>query len=314
MNATTAGAAPVLNTHADSVTKKATKRVKRQHRKLADATYYWMVWPFVILFAIFQTLPMLIGIFFSFTNYAGYGKWHMVGFSNYANLFQDDRALHSYIFTFLFSIVATILTNVISLAVALLLNAKIKFRNFFRGVFFIPYVLSMLIIGYVFQFFFSKSVPKIFSSIPLLRDNILTNEHWAWLPIVIVTVWQACAFAIIIYLAGLQTIPQDIYEAASLDGATGFKAFKSITLPLIMGYVTVNVVLNVKNFMQAFDQIVALTDGGPGTATESVTLQIYNGGFTGGEFAYQSADAALLFIVITIISLIQLKVLNPKED
>ena len=157
-------------------------------------------------------------------------------------------------------------------------------------------------------------MPRIFSSIPLLRDNILTNEHWAWIPIVIVTVWQACAFAIIIYLAGLQTIPEDLYEAASLDGATGFKAFKSITLPLIMGYVTINVVLNIKNFMQAFDQIVALTDGGPGMATESVTLQIYQGGFTGGEFAYQSADAAILFLIITALSFIQLRYLNPKED
>ena len=288
--------------------------MRRKRRKLAEATYYWMVWPFVILFAIFHTIPMLAGIFFSFTNYAGYGKWHMVGFSNYINLFGDDRVLHSYLFTIFFSLVATILTNVISLAVALALNAKIKARNFFRGIFFIPYVLSMLIIGYVFQFFFSKSVPRIFSSIPLLRDDILTNEHWAWIPIVIVTVWQACAFAIIIYLAGLQTIPEDLYEAASLDGATGFKAFKSITLPLIMGYVTINVVLNIKNFMQAFDQIVSLTDGGPGMATESVTLQIYQGGFTGGEFAYQSADAAILFLIITALSFIQLRYLNPKED
>lgn len=286
----------------------------RGHPRLAEATYYWIVWPLLLLFILFHTIPMLAGVFFSFTNYAGYGKWHMVGIKNYINLFGDDRILHSYLFTIFFAVVATILTNLISLCIALALNARIKWRNTFRGIFFIPYVLSMLIVGYVFQFFFTKSVPRIFASIPILRDNILTSEHWAWVPIVIVTVWQACAFAIIIYLAGLQTIPDELYEAASIDGATGFKAFRSITLPLIMGYVAINVVLNIKNFMQAFDQIVALTNGGPGMATESVTLQIYSGGFTGGEFAYQSANAAILFLIITALSFVQLHYLNPKED
>ena len=285
----------------------------RTDTKRAPSAYYWMVWPAVIAFAAFHTVPVLVGIFFSFTNYAGYGAWNFVGLSNYVNLFQDDRVLQAYGFSFLFAIVATILTNAFSLAIALGLNAKIKARNFWRGVYFVPYILAILVIGYVFQFFFSNSLPKILAGIPLFADNILANEQWAWTAIVALAVWQACAFAIIIYLSGLQTIPAEMYEAASLDGASSWRQFQSITFPLISAFFTINVVLSLKGFLQVFDPIVSLTNGGPGTATESVTLLIFRGGFTGGEFAYQTANAVVFFIVITIVSLFQFRVLQRRE-
>ena len=288
------------------------KRVKLESRRALPA-FYWMVWPAVIAFALFHTLPVLVGIFFSFTNYAGYGEWNFVGLSNYLNLFRDDRVLAAYGFSFLFAIVATILPNVISLAIALGLHAKIKARNFWRGVYFVPYVLSILVIGYVFQFFFSNSLPKILSGIPLFADNILTNPDWAWTAIVVLGVWQSCAFAIIIYLSGLQTIPGELYEAASLDGASAWRQFRSITFPLIGAFFTIHVVLSLKSYLQVFDQIVALTNGGPGTSTESVTLLIFRGGFSGGEFAYQTANAVIFFIVITVVSLFQFRVLQRRE-
>lgn len=292
--------------------KKRARRTRTEARR-APAAYYWMVWPAVIAFAFFHTLPVLIGIFFSFTNYPGYGDWNFVGISNYLNLFKDSRVLNAYGFSFLFAIIATILTNVISLAIAMGLNAKIKASNFWRGVYFVPYVLAILVIGYVFQFFFSNSLPKILSGIPLFADNILTNETWAWTAIVALAVWQACAFSIIIYLSGLQTIPVELYEAAAIDGATSWRQFRSITFPLISAFFTINIVLSLKGFLQVFDPIVALTNGGPGTATESVTLLIFRGGFSGGEFAYQSANAVIFFIVITIVSLLQFRVLQRRE-
>ncbi|MCK8608346.1 sugar ABC transporter permease [Agromyces sp. C10] len=285
----------------------------RSDSRRAAPAYYWMVWPAVIAFAAFHTLPVLVGIFFSFTNYAGYGAWNFVGLSNYANLFGDERVLQAYGFSFLFAIVATILTNVFSLAIALGLNAKIVGRNFFRGVFFVPYVLAILVIGYVFQFFFANSLPQILSGIPVFRDNILTNPDLAWTAIVVLAVWQACAFAIIIYLSGLQTIPGELYEAASIDGAGSWRQFRSITFPLIGAFFTINVVLSLKSFLQVFDPIVALTNGGPGTSTESVTLLIFKGGFSGGEFAYQTANAVIFFIVITVVSLFQFRVLQRRE-
>lgn len=285
----------------------------RRAKDRAQTTFYWMVWPAVIAFFLFHTVPVLVGIFFSLTNYAGYGAWNFVGLSNYVNLFKDDRVLQAYGFSFLFAIAATVLTNLISLSIAMGLNAKIMARNFWRGVYFVPYVLAILVIGYVFQFFFSSSLPKILSGIPLFADNILTNETWAWTAIVALAVWQSCAFAIIIYLSGLQTIPRELYEAASLDGAKAWRQFRSITFPLISAFFTINVVLSLKGFLQVFDPIVALTNGGPGTATESVTLLIFRGGFSGGEFAYQTANAVVFFIVITIVSLFQFRVLQRRE-
>ena len=285
----------------------------RTGAKRALPAYYWMVWPAVIAFAAFHTVPVLVGIFFSFTNYAGYGEWNFVGFSNYVNLFKDDRVLAAIANRNENPYAATILTNVISLAIALGLNAKIKARNFWRGVYFVPYVLAILVIGYVFQFLFSNSLPKILAGIPLFADNILTSPEWAWTAIVVLAVWQACAFAIIIYLSGLQTIPAELYEAASLDGAKPWRQFTSITFPLISAFFTINVVLSLKGFLQVFDPIVALTNGGPGTSTESVTLLIFRGGFTGGEFAYQTANAVIYFIVITIDSLFQFRVLQRRE-
>jgi raffinose/stachyose/melibiose transport system permease protein len=300
---------------ASSTAGSARKRAGRVRHETTRAprAYYWMVWPAVIAFAFFHTLPVLIGIFFSFTNYPGYGDWDFIGISNYINLFKDDRVLQAYGFSFLFAIVATVLTNAISLAIALGLNAKIKARNFWRGVYFVPYVLAILVIGYVFQFFFSNSLPKILSGIPLFADNILTNETWAWTAIVALAVWQACAFSIIIYLSGLQTIPGELYEAASLDGASSARQFTSITFPLISAFFTINIVLSLKGFLQVFDPIVALTNGGPGTSTESVTLLIFRGGFSGGEFAYQTANAVVFFIVITVVSLFQFRVLQRRE-
>jgi len=291
--------------------RRATRMLNRGSR--AQSTYYWMVWPALIAFAAFHTLPMIIGIFFSFTNYAGYGEWNFVGVANYLNLFRDDRVLQAYGFSFLFAIVATILTNVISLTIAMGLNAKIRARNFWRGVYFVPYVLAILVIGYVFQFLFSNSLPKILSGIPLFAENILTNPDWAWTAIVALAVWQACAFSIIIYLAGLQTIPGELYEAASLDGAKPWRQFRSITFPLISAFFTINVVLSLKGFLQVFDPIISLTNGGPGTSTESVTMLIFRGGFSGGEFAYQTANAVVFFIVITIVSLLQFRVLQRRE-
>ena len=148
------------------------RRARQAETRRALPAFYWMVWPAVIAFAAFHTLPVLVGIFFSFTNYAGYGDWNFVGLSNYVNLFKDSRVLQAYGFSFLFAIVATILTNVISLAIALGLNAKIKARNFWRGVYFVPYVLAILVIGYVFQFFFSNSLPKI-----LVRHPAVRRQH-----------------------------------------------------------------------------------------------------------------------------------------
>jgi len=274
-----------------------------------------MVIPAFALFFIFHTYPALQGIFYSFTDYKGYGTWDFVGLKNYLNVFKDDRALHAYGFTFQFAVVSTILVNIISLLLAIGLNGNVKFRKFLRATYFLPYILSVLIIGYIFKFIFTHMLPDLGNAlnIEILSSNILGNPDLAWIGIVIVAVWQSVAFNTLLYLAGLSTIDQEVYEAADIDGAGNWAKFWRITFPLVAPFFTINMVVAMKNFLMAFDQIVALTGGGPGQATESISLLIYRGGFQGGEFAYQSANAVIYFIVIVAISVIQLRVLERRE-
>ncbi|MDU4697157.1 MULTISPECIES: carbohydrate ABC transporter permease [Paenibacillus] len=280
------------------------------------AAFYWMTLPALLLFFTFHTYPALQGIFYAFTNWDGFSSgYEFIGLKNFINVFKDSNVLDAYIFTFKYAIAATVLINVLSLLIALGLNAKIKAKNFFRGFYFLPNVLGVLIIGYIFNYLFSNVFPvwgeKLGSD--LLSTNLLGNPDWAWIGIVFVGVWQAVAYNTILYLAGLQTIPTDLYEASSLDGASKWQEFWKITFPMLASFFTINMVLAMKGGLMVFDQIVALTGGGPGTATRSIALLIYQGGFTGGEFAYQSANAVIYFIVIVAISLFQIKVLQRRE-
>ena len=142
---------------------------------------------------------------------------------------------------------------------------------------------------------------------------MLADTKSAWFAIVIVAAWQAIAMNTIIYISGLQTVPEDVYEAGAIDGATGWTKFKNLTFPLIVPFFTINMVLCVKNFLMVFDQIIAMTNGGPGTSTQSISVLIYKQGFSGAQYAYQSANAVIFFIVIAVISLFQTRVLEKRE-
>lgn len=278
--------------------------------------YYLMTVPAVVLFFVFLTLPALQGVYYSFTNWNGFGdNFDFIGFKNYVNLFKDGNVGNAYWFTFKFAVVVTILINIFSLLIAMGLNAKIKARNFFRGIYFLPNILSVLIVGYIFNYLFSN-VFTIWGQnlgIEWLSTNILGSEQHAWIGIVVVAVWQGIAYNTILYLAGLQTIPSTLYEASNLDGANRWQEFWRITFPLIAPFFTINMVLAMKNSLMVFDQIVALTNGGPGRATQSISHLIYTGGFEGGEFAYQSANSVIYFILIATISIVQIRFLQRRE-
>jgi raffinose/stachyose/melibiose transport system permease protein len=278
-------------------------------------TFYVMVVPALLLFFVFHTIPVLEGIYYSFTDSPGYGASTFVGFRNYIALFTDPRVIHAYWFTFLIAGVATILVNVVALAIAVGLNSRIKWKNTLRGVYFIPNVLAVLVVGYIFNYLFSNSLPALGQKlgIDFLATSLLTEAKTAWIGIVILAVWQSVAFTIIIYIAGLQTVPSEVYEAASIDGASSWQRFRNITFPMIAGFFTINMVLSLKGFLQIFDHVVALTGGGPGTDTETVALLIYKGGFQGGEYGYQSANSVVFFIVIVAFSIVQLRFLQRRE-
>ena len=285
--------------------------VERPRR--TDKTYYVMLLPIVLLFTLFITVPAVVGMFYSITNYVGYGAWEFTGFTNYVAIFNDPRILSSYGFTLGFSVVTVIVVNILALALALGLSAKIRLKTALRGVFFIPMVISGIVIAYVFNYLFSTSLPTIAAALGIesLESSILADERFAWIAIVIVTAWQAVPGAMIIYLAGLLAIPAEVYEAASIDGARAWRQFRSITFPLVLGYVVINTILGFKGFLNAYDIIVGLTNGGPGTSTFSVAMTIFTG-FTSGDYAYQMANAVIFFIVTVVISLLQLRLIQRR--
>ena len=271
-------------------------------------TYYLILIPILVLFFAFNTFPLINGLIYSFTNSKGYGGFDWVGFRNYADLFTDTRVGNSYLFTFKMAVVGTIVINVLSLILALALNSKIKFKTSLRGLYFIPNILGALVVGYVFNYFFTYILPFLTNT-----TSILADKGWAWVAVVAVCAWQAIAMNTIIYISGLQTVPQDIYEAGALDGASGWNKFRYLTFPLIMPFFTINMVLSMKNLLMVFDQIMSLTQGGPAQSTESISYLIYNNGLAGGQFGFQSANAVIFCEVIVTISMLHMRILNSRE-
>ena len=287
-----------------------TKKNNRQR------TFMLITIPVVALFFCFNTLPLIKGFLYSFTNFRGYGSYDMVGLRNYQDLFTDARVGKSYLFTIKYAVVCTIIVNIISLLLALGLNSKIKGKGILRGIYFVPNVLGSLVVGYIFGFFFTYILPAVGQKLGIgfLSSSILAKESTAWIGIVIVGAWQSIAMNTIIYISGLQTVPEDVYEAGSLDGATGWKKFKNLTFPLIIPFFTINMVLCMKNFLMVFDQVMALTKGGPSQSTESISFLIYNNGMGGGQFGFQSDNAFVFFVVIVAISVMQMRFMNKKEE
>lgn len=290
------------------------KKNKRMSQK--TKTYILMALPALVLFAVFNTVPLITGFVYSFTNSRGYGSFDFVGFRNFIDLFQDSRVGNSYLFTFKYAIVGTVLVNVISLLLAVGLNSRIKFKNTLRGIYFIPNILGGLIVGYIFSFIFTYIIPALGTTLHIgfLDNSILASESFAWIGVLIVGVWQAVAMNTIIYISGLQAIPADVYEASAIDGAGKWYTFRKITLPLLVPFITINFILSTKNMLMVFDQIMSLTKGGPAQSTESISYLIYRNGMEGGQFGFQCANAVMFFIVIVIISVIQMRLTGKKEE
>ncbi|MDY5022141.1 MAG: sugar ABC transporter permease [Blautia sp.] len=285
------------------------KKINNQQR-----TFLMMTVPVLILFFCFNTLPLIKGVIYSFTNFKGYGDYEWVGLRNYIDLFGDARVGKSYLFTFKLALASTVVVNVVSLVLALGLNSKIKFKSALRGLYFVPNILGALVVGYIFNYFFTYILPAMSKMLGGSGNSMLASTKWAWVAIMIVCAWQAVAMNTIIYISGLQTVPEDVYEAGAIDGATGWAKFKSLTLPLILPFVTINMVLCMKNFLMVFDQIMALTKGGPAQSTESISYLIYNNGMSGGQFGFQSANAVIFFIMIVAISVAQMTFMGKKEE
>ena len=298
---TTAHTANTAKNSAENSKNKVSKYSKRK----VDPAFYWMTVPAVILVSIFLYWPFLQGAAYSFTNSQGYGDFKFIGLKNYIAMFQDSRVGHAYLFTILIAILITIGTNFLGMFLAVLLNSKIAFKNGFRAIFFIPYTLSVLVIGYVFKYIFMTPLPALGQALHIdwLSTSMISNPDLAWFPIVFLSIWQGVAYSTLLYLAGLQTIDNEIYEAAAIDGVSAWQN----------PFLTINMVLSLKKSLGAFDQVMALTKGGPDSKTETVSYLIFQNGLGNGEYSYQMANAVTFFIVLAILAFVQLKFFSGKE-
>ncbi|MDF2420205.1 carbohydrate ABC transporter permease [Trueperella pyogenes] len=288
---------------------------KARKKRRTEPVYYFFLLPSVILFTLAITIPGLVGIFYSFTDSIGIGDWKFIGLTNYKALFSDPAILQAYLFTFGFAIVTVAVVNLVAFLLALGLTAKIRFTTTLRAIFVVPMVISGIIISYVFNFLFSNSLPALGEALGVswLETSLLANPNLAWVAIVIVTAWQAIPSTMLIYIAGLLSVPGEVYEAAEIDGASSLQKLTRVTIPLVFGYVVINMILGLKNFLNAYDIIVGLTNGGPGTATRSIAMTIICG-FNGGDYAYQMANATIFFVVAIVIALLQLSATRGRNE
>jgi len=294
-------------------TQTATAAAQAPAKRRTETIYFLFLLPSVLLFTLAITVPAIIGLFYSFTNSIGFGDWELIGLTNYVVAFSDPAILSSYLFTFGFATATVVVVNVISFLLAVGLTSRIRFKTALRAIFVIPMVISGIIIAYVFQFLFSNTLPQFGSALGLdtLSTTILANPDLAWIAIVVVTAWQAMPGTMLIYIAGLLAIPGDVYEAADIDGASSLQKMLRITLPMMFGYVVINVILGFKNYLNAYDIIVGLTNGGPGTATRSIAMTIISG-FSTGDYAYQMANATIFFVIAVLISVLQLSLTRGR--
>ena len=197
-----------ISAKADKAAAKKPKKVSKYSKRKVDPAFYWMTIPAMILVCIFLYLPFLQGAMYSFTNSQGYGDYKFIGFKNYIAMFQDARVGHAYLFTIFIAILITLGTNILGMFLAVLLNSKIAFKNGFRAIFFIPYTLSVLVIGYVFKYIFMTPLPALGQALHIdwLSTSMISNPDLAWFPIVFLSIWQGVAYSTLLYLAGLQTV------------------------------------------------------------------------------------------------------------
>lgn len=272
--------------------------------------------PGFLLYSFFFITPVILGIYYSMTDWNGISRdFDFIALDNYKKIFQTSQFIDSLSFTLKYTILLVVFVIFFGIIIALLLNRKIKGRSFFRAIYFIPAVLSLLTVGLIFNQICYYIIPEIGKTlhIEILSQNPLADKNLAMWTILFVNLWQGLAIPTLLFLAGLQGVPIDLYEVATLDGATSWEKFRYITLPFILPVVSVVFVLTFKSGLMVFDYIIAMTEGGPGNATKSVAMLIYQHGFTQNKYSYSIAEAIIVGIIIAAISGIQIFLTNKKK-
>ncbi|AJY74088.1 carbohydrate ABC transporter permease [Paenibacillus beijingensis] len=273
--------------------------------------------PAVVLYTIVMIIPFLLSLYYSLTDWNGVsGQAGWIGFDNYYTILaNDDRFIQSFWFTAKIMVVITVLTNVLGFALAYLLVQKLKLRNAYRTIFFIPNVLGGLVLGFVWKFIFTKGFAALgeLTGLSFFKLAWLGTETTAFWGIVMVSVWQGIGYVMVIYIAGLSNLPGEVREAALLDGATPWHSLTRIVLPLMMPSITVCLFFTINGVFKMYDVNYSLTGGGPYNSSESVAMNIFIEAFTDNNYGLGSAKAILLFAAVVIITSIQVYWTKKRE-
>lgn len=280
-------------------------------RRISGKVYYFSftVVP-VILYTFFYVYSVINGVRYSFTDWDGMSaEFNIVGFKNYIALLKNPNFWGSLKTTLLYSIMLVAGVIILSLLLSISLNSLKKFKTFTKSIFFVPAMIGGITIALIWDQLFYRVVPLIGQALGIdwLSQSVLMTGKTALPAVVFVQIWQAVALPTVIFIAGLQQIPDEQYESAKIDGATPFQRFRYVTFPYLVPTLTVNLVLMVKQGFTSFDFPFALTGGGPVRATEVIGILIYNDAFKNMRFSMANAEACVLFVVVAAFSLTQLK-------
>ncbi|MGZ4356061.1 MAG: carbohydrate ABC transporter permease [Gaiellaceae bacterium] len=282
------------------------------------APWVWVV-PAVLVVLALRYVSTGAGAWYAFTNWDGISTHaKFVGLDNFRQILRDPASRGALEHTLELAVVFVVVSNVLGLALALALNRTVKSRGLLRALFFVPVVMSSLAVSYIWQFIFSYSGPlntglgKV--GLSSLQRPWTGSPTWALWTILVVLVWQYTGIAMVMYLAGLQGVPEELDEASAVDGATEWRRFRKITLPLLAPAITISVTLSTIYGLGVFDQVLGTTGGGPVDASETLATQIYKQTFAYGRFGYGTALSLILTVLITLFALTQLAVLRSREQ
>ncbi len=279
---------------------------RKTKKKIQEFTF---ILPALIMFSVFVAYPFLQGFPMSFTNWDGMSPSRVfVGFDNYMRIFQDGNVVNATKNTLIFTALTMVFSNLFGLLFALMISKATKLNNVLRTCIFVPYCLSLVLSSYIWRYVYSDVFYDIFG-IP----SPLGSTTWVMLGLAVISVWRDAGYCMVVYIAALQGVSTDYYEAADLEGATRWQKFKDITLPMIGPAITANVTLVLAWGMKVFDYPMAATAGGPGRASETVAMLIYNNLFTYFRAGYGQAIAVVFTISIFVVSTLVSKTLRSRE-
>lgn len=275
--------------------------------------------PSLAILLLFLVIPILLGFGYSLTDWNGVRREvHFLGLANYARIFSQEAALMALKNTMLVCVFVTVITNVLALLLAIILDSTVLARNVFRTLFYLPSILMPLVVGFTWTYIYSPrngALNAVLQPLRLISGNVawLGDPRTVLFSIIITICWQAVGYYMVIYLAGLQTIPEDIIDASTIDGAGPITSWLFVKLPLLAPSITVSVVLASIGSLKTFDIVWAMTQGGPGHFSETLTTLIYSEAFKQGKFAYSTALSVILTIIVLVLTLVQLQVLKKRE-